>query len=191
MSDEFGKLVKRERDERERAVAPTLFAYQRRIKAWLEKVFDEKVWNSVQERGLRLLEEATELAQALGVTRDEAVRLIHYVYNRPVGNVGQEVAGTMVTLAAVAVAAGVDLEAVALVEATRIERPEIIEKVRNRQEEKRAALMTAFPADVESTIPWNESVCHPDAPNPNGLAGHFFVKNEPCEWCGRDPLAIR
>jgi hypothetical protein len=136
MSEAFSELA------RKMSTVPTLYTFQERIQKWLGKVFDAKVRNSVEERALRLLEEACELAQALNVTRDDAIRLVNYVYNRPVGNPGQEVAGTMVTLAAVACAAGIDLEGVVLAEADRIERPEIIEKIRNRQEEKRAALVT-------------------------------------------------
>lgn len=138
VDEAFSKLARDQAFKR----APTLYTYQERINMWLGKVFDAEVRNSVQERALRLCEEAIELAQALKVDQRQLHALIDYVYARPVGSVGQEIAGTMVTLAAVACAAGCDLEGVALAEAERIERPEIIEKVRKRQEEKRLALMT-------------------------------------------------
>lgn len=127
---------------RAKSFAPTLYAFQERIQQWLGKVFDAQTRNSVQERALRLCEEAIELAQALGTNQQQLHKLIDYVYDRPVGSVGQEIAGTMVTLVAVACAAGCDLEGVTLAEADRIERPEIIKKIQDRQAEKRAALMT-------------------------------------------------
>ena len=40
-----------------------------------------------------------ELGQALGLTRTQAVQLIWYVWDRPVGKVHQEIGGTLVCLA--------------------------------------------------------------------------------------------
>lgn len=136
MQEAYSKLA------REIATVPTLYTFQERIKSWLGQVFDAEVRNSVTERALRLCEEALELAQALECDRAQVHKLVDYVFDRDIGNVGQEIAGTMVTLAAVATAAGVDLEEVSLAEVKRIEQPEIIEKIRARQAEKRAALMT-------------------------------------------------
>src|SRR6185312_5264384 len=55
-----------------------------------------------EQRSFRFLEEALELAQAVGTTREEALKLVDYVYSRPIGQVGQEIGGVMVTLAGVA-----------------------------------------------------------------------------------------
>lgn len=63
------------------------------------------------ERNHRFLEEALELVQAAGCTKDEALRLVAYVYGRPVGELGQEVGGVMVTLAALCLAQSLDMHA--------------------------------------------------------------------------------
>lgn len=61
------------------------------------------------ERGLRALEEMLELVQAVGVSQEQALRLVAYVYARPVGEVDQELGGAALTLSAVASAVGLDL----------------------------------------------------------------------------------
>lgn len=94
-----------------------------------------------KERGLRVAEEAIELAQALTVSADDLHRLVDYVYARPVGDAGQEIAGTMVTLYAAAACIGVDADRAFDAEVTRIHTPDIIEKVRRRQNEKRECLV--------------------------------------------------
>ncbi len=43
-----------------------------------------------------------ELVQAVGTSREDALRLVEYVYTRPVGELRQEIGGVMVTLAALA-----------------------------------------------------------------------------------------
>ena len=62
------------------------------------------------ERTHRFLEEALELAQANGCTRDDAVALIDYVYSRPRGNPELEVGGVIVTLAGLCSASNIDMQ---------------------------------------------------------------------------------
>lgn len=54
----------------------------------------------MSERRHRFLEEAIELAQASGCTREDARIIVDYVFDRPAGAQEQEVGGVMVTLAA-------------------------------------------------------------------------------------------
>lgn len=121
---------------------------QERIAKWVFSTFGGDVLSNTRERALRLVEEAVELAQALHVSTGDLHRLIDYVYSRPAGEPAQEVAGTMVTLYAVAASLGVDADAAFEVEALRIHTPEIIAKCQRRQGEKRAALITN---EVEGT----------------------------------------
>ena len=53
------------------------------------------------------------LAQAAGCTKSEAHQLVDYVFDRPVGQLAQELGGTMVTLSLLSTALGLkqDLEA--------------------------------------------------------------------------------
>ena len=68
------------------------------------------VWSNRIERTHRFLEEALELAQANGCSREDAWALVDYVYDRPVGTPGLEVGGVMVTLAALCSAGMIDMD---------------------------------------------------------------------------------
>lgn len=122
--------------------SPTIDSAQLRIAQWVFDTLGAENYNNPQERSVRLLEEAMELAQALEVDRKVLHRLVDYVYNRPVGEVSQELAGSAVTLLACAASTNVSLSDALLKEIERIETPEIRDKVRRRQEEKRESLMT-------------------------------------------------
>lgn len=114
--------------------------FQTRIAAWMRETFPPAIIANRHERGLRFLEEATELVQAIGLSHEAVLRVVDYVYGRPTGVLAQEVGGTMVTLAALCGAVEVDLADAAEAEATRIERPEVREKILRRQGQKRAVL---------------------------------------------------
>lgn len=120
---------------------------QQRVARWVTEVLGPEG----EERGLsplenraercdRFVEEALELAQAIGASRERLHRIVDYVMGRPVGEVHQEVGGSMLTLYAVSESCGVDADAEAKREVQRVETPEIRAKVRRRQQEKRSAL---------------------------------------------------
>lgn len=121
---------------------------QFRVTNWVRTVFSEKEATDVPERALRTAEEALELAQACGVDAATLHRLVDYVMGRPAGEPAQEIAGTMVTLYAMAGALGVDADAVFEVELERIQRPEVIERCQRRQHEKREALAGSLADDL-------------------------------------------
>lgn len=108
---------------------------QDRCAAWLEKVLPDQVAD-VKTRAARFLEEAAEAAQAAGLEQEDAYRVVELVYDRPRGEMAQELGGSMNTLCALATAAGIDLQIAAYDEINRMETPEIIDKVRRRQAEK-------------------------------------------------------
>ena len=121
-----------------------LSEYQLRTKLWMDKLpADHMLWDDVQERAIRFLEEAHELVQSLGVSRERAAAVQDYVYGRPVGEPEQEFGGVTVTLAVLANVKGISWETVAWRELERINKPHIIEKIIGRQSEKRAAGMTS------------------------------------------------
>lgn len=74
-------------------------SYQQRVEKWLEACFPPSVRSDRAERTHRFLEEALELAQANGCSRDDTIALVDYVFGRPKGDPQQEVGGVMVTLA--------------------------------------------------------------------------------------------
>lgn len=91
-----------------------------------------------REGALRVLEEALELAQAEGVTPEEAARLQTYVYGRPVGDPGQEVGGVRVALLSYAAGKGLSADQAEQEEIRRVlAKPPQAVRARNR--EKHAA----------------------------------------------------
>jgi hypothetical protein len=82
---------------------------QDRVYPWLLKCFGGKIASDKQERNHRFIEEALELVQSCGATASECHQLVDYVYGRPVGEKDQEVGGTMITLAALCLAQGLDM----------------------------------------------------------------------------------
>jgi hypothetical protein len=94
--------------------------YQQRIQKWLVACFGDDIAGDLQERNHRFLEEALELTQACGCTKEEALQLVDYVYGRPIGEPSQEVGGVMVTLAGLCSANGINLEAAAEAELCRV-----------------------------------------------------------------------
>lgn len=110
--------------------------FQGRVKPWMLKCFGEKIAGDKIERNHRFLEESLELVQSLGCTKSEAMQLVEYVYGRPVGEPHQEAGGVMVTLAALCLAAGLDMHGCGENELARISRPAIIEKIRKKQASK-------------------------------------------------------
>lgn len=116
-----------------RPLAQTQEPFQRRVLRWLSDCFGVEIASNRSERNHRFLEEALELSQSLGCTRDEADQLVAYVYGRPIGDPGQEVGGVMVTLAALCLAHGLDMNDAAEAELARISTPDMVEKIRAKQ----------------------------------------------------------
>jgi hypothetical protein len=81
---------------------PVSKSFQQRVRAWLISCFSESIIVDKHERSNRFLEEALELVQSTGLTKEEAIRMVIYVYSRPVGEIEQEIGGCMVTLAGLA-----------------------------------------------------------------------------------------
>lgn len=111
-----------------------LSAYQEKIKNWLYRCFDEELCESKVERNHRFLEEAFELVQSNGISYDECLNLLNYVYGRPAGEPLQEIGGVTTTLAALCASYGFSLEDAALTELDRIEAK--VDLIREKQKRK-------------------------------------------------------
>lgn len=85
-------------------------ARQAVVYSWCSAAFGQAHATSVAQRGLRLAEEAVEVAQAAGVDLEQLLNLVRFVYSRPVGELGQELGGVGVTVLALAAAADLDAE---------------------------------------------------------------------------------
>lgn len=113
-------------------------SFQSRVAEWMSQCFIPSLYSNMTERGDRLLEEVLELLQAHGYDQNRVTTLVEYVFGRPVGEPTQEVGGVMVTLAGYCWIAGLDMRAAGGTELARICQPEVMAKIRAKQEAKNA-----------------------------------------------------
>jgi hypothetical protein len=117
--------------------------YQARVMDWMDKCFGQDITNDPMERAFRFLEEALELAQAVGCTEADARGLVAYTYGRPVGEPEQEVGGVLVCLAALCGKFDFDMDELGERELARCWSK--IDKIRAKH--------AAKPKDVRSALP--------------------------------------
>ncbi|SDS68590.1 hypothetical protein [Pseudomonas trivialis] len=148
----YASTVSLKHGEQVRLYAERPAPFQSRVQPWMMACFGEAIAADRQERNHRFLEEALELVQACGCTATEAHQLVEYVYGRPAGEQSQEVGGVMVTLAALCLAAGLDMHAAGEAELARIWTK--VEQIRAKQAAKPAMspLPGAYP-DREQPAP--------------------------------------
>jgi pantoate kinase len=108
-------------------------SFQSKVNDWVIECFSEENLFNKHERSQRFIEEAIELAQASGLSKENVKSLVEYVYDRPIGEFYQEVGGVMVTLAGLCTAFTEDLKDCAKQELRRINNPEVIKKIRYKQ----------------------------------------------------------
>lgn len=110
--------------------------FQNDVKRWAHACFGKEIAEDKVERNHRFIEEAMELVQSLGCTREEALDVLEYTYDRPKGEPTQEVGGVMVTLAALCAANEIYMVECGEVELDRITQPYIMDKIRMKQAAK-------------------------------------------------------
>lgn len=103
---------------------------------WLAKLGSQPV--CLQMRLRRFAEEAAELCQAAGLDEETFIKVARDSYSRPIGETGQEIGGTMVTLLCLAGVTEHSVDAEARREFERINTPEMIEKIAAKQAVKAA-----------------------------------------------------
>lgn len=111
------------------------------IHDWGIRAFGEENFNSPQERVLRLLEEAAELAQSEEIDRTLCMSVVRSVFDRPRGAPMLEAGGVMLTLMAYFRTRGWNVESILLMEVRRVLGIPI-EKFRQRNKEKIKADLT-------------------------------------------------
>lgn len=109
-------------------------SFDEAVDEWLIECFGETIARDKVERNHRFLEEALELVQSAGCSRQEAHKLVDYVFGRPRGELRQEVGGTYVTLLALCAAHDIDLLEAGSEELQRIQGR--IEQIREKQRNK-------------------------------------------------------
>lgn len=120
-------------------------SFQARVAPWLIECFGAEIAHDKFERNKRFLEESLELVQSCGLTADAAHQMVEYVYGRDIGEKWQETGGVMVTLAALCFAQGIDMRGAGETELSRINRPDVIAKVREKQRTKPSLLQLHKP----------------------------------------------
>lgn len=110
--------------------------FQASVADWILSTFGEEIAKSRDERNHRFLEEALELVQSLGATKQECHDLVDYVFNRAEGEPAQEVGGVVVCLAALCNAAGLDMLECSLAELDRIDDALIMDKIKQKHKGK-------------------------------------------------------
>lgn len=108
--------------------------FQSRVREWVVACFGETLADDRDERNHRYLEESLELVQSLGATREECLQLVEYVYDRAAGEPSQEVGGSLLTLAALCSANGLEMAQSGEVELSRVWRK--IEVIRDKRAAK-------------------------------------------------------
>lgn len=115
----------------------TFRGFQRELARWYDKMFKGTPFeHNTKTLAFRFFEESAELVQAAGLTREEAIRQVEYVYGREVGEPFQEVGGTVITLQHLATALNVDIEEAAITELDRISTAEMMAKIYSKQQFK-------------------------------------------------------
>lgn len=125
--------------------------YQRIISKWCEDMFGKNCAKDIKERGLRLLEEALETVQAANVSREDAHKLVDYVFERPTGELFQEISGVLITVLSLASSAGISAEQSLVTELRRIHEPSFREKIRAKHNTKELAGISLHQVNPEST----------------------------------------
>lgn len=92
----------------------------RLAKAWAERSFGKEHVGNYAIRALRTLEESAELAQALGVPPETALKCIETVYSRPPGDIDQEIGGVLLTTVILCESRGVEPDAILETELARV-----------------------------------------------------------------------
>ena len=144
--------------------------FQNEVQRWCTEAFGVQETLDTRNRSHRFTEEALELAQATGTTKEDATALVNYVYARPVGEVSNEVGGVALTLAALCTSLGLRVQACA--EAILPYAWANIERVKA----KRASRTDNGPLPGHSDIPVIEQ---------KPVEGHFVVDIREVERCQR------
>lgn len=106
--------------------------FQAQVGDWLARVTAGDP-TDLLERIHRAVEEVAEFAQAGGVTLEDWGQLGARTFARPKGELPLEMGGVMLTVASVAVVAGLDAVALGEAELRRVNTPEMMAKVRAKR----------------------------------------------------------
>jgi hypothetical protein len=87
--------------------------------AWMTATFGEET-RAIEERALRFVEEAVELAQAVGLPLHRFMDVLCHVYGKPPGDAAREAGAVGVTLLGLCAVLGVSAESEEKTEVARV-----------------------------------------------------------------------
>lgn len=105
--------------------------FQSRVKACLIACFGEKKTNDPVFRARRFAEEAAEMCQASGLSREEMIQIVSSVYDREPGQPDQEAGGVLVTFSGLCSSMGIVMRDAGEKELSRITAN--MEKIRRKE----------------------------------------------------------
>lgn len=118
-------------------------SFQVDVRQFVVQCFGEDIADDKKERVYRFFEEAIELSQSVGMTKEECVQLIDYVFSRKTGEPHQEIGGVLVTLSALCSAIGEKMSHCSEDEIGRCF--DNIEKIRKKHFSKPIGIRTPLP----------------------------------------------
>ncbi|MBB3759260.1 hypothetical protein [Xanthomonas arboricola] len=149
--------------------------FQDGVSRWMGECFLPSLYSNMTERGDRLLEEVLELLQSNGYDPARVQTLVQYVYGRPVGDPAQEVGGVMVTLAGYCWIADLNMHDEGARELARITQPEVMAKIRRKQEAKNAL-------HFDTPLPGHATHPQPAAANADiNATRYLYLRSQPVE----------
>lgn len=117
--------------------------FQSQAGAWMGTAILPSRNSAIITRGDRLAEEVFELLQSQHYPRERLRMLEDYVFNRPIGEPGQEMGGVMLTLACYGEVAGLNMHLEGYRELARVNRPDVIARIKKKQESAAALDFTS------------------------------------------------
>jgi len=138
----------------------------------------------LNERGMRFVEEAVEVAQAAGVNKAQALAIINRVYDRPAGDVRKEIPQAGLTLLCLSQAASVDLEDAVAAEFERIQSIPAVHWKRRHEEKAQQGIIAPTAPDEASRCVHCGMPARPLETCRYSAAGHQTLKLPAGTTCG-------
>lgn len=124
--------VRRILTEQRASLAAAREDFQARVSAAHNALFHDDP-TDLAERRDRFGEEANEVQQALGQTRDAAHQLVDYTYDRAIGDPEKEIGAAALTLASLCVVGGYSMMQCAEADLEKLQQPETIARIRAKR----------------------------------------------------------
>lgn len=143
--------------------------FQQKVSDWLNRCFGHSEGSDLHRRRARFIEEAIELAQAVGANRETIHAMVNRVYDRPLGEVQDEFGGVLISVSALASSLDLGLEELASSALSSVETR--IEDIRKRNLLKPHADVLA--SDYQSNVQMLQA-----AVLKLRQTGHVYVRGE-------------